>query len=421
MSHELTTLPSGVTVVTEAMPSVRSVALGVWVAVGSRDEPEDRAGCSHFLEHLLFKGTTRRSARQIAEALDDVGGELNAFTSKEHTCFHARVLDRDVALAFDVLADMIVDARNARDDVEAERRVVLSELEIHRDTPDDIVHSTFAAMLLDQHPLARETLGTVDSVTALDRDVIDDFYRTYYRPGRLVVAAAGNTSHVEIVRLADTLLGDLSRPGEAAGQRHPPSSFACREVSLREKPTEQAHVVLGMPGLARQDEDRWALRVLDMLLGGGMSSRLFQEIRETRGLAYNTYSYATSYSDAGLFATYLGTSPARIDEALAVLREELDQVVEDVRAVEVDRARRALSGQLVLALEDTGSRMVRLGRQVVDGDQIVTVEEALANIDAVDLDAVRAVAGRVLGQPRVASIVGPFAPEERERFLSVVR
>ncbi|MEX0592101.1 MAG: pitrilysin family protein [Nitriliruptoraceae bacterium] len=421
MTHQLTTLPTGVTVVTEAMPSVRSVALGMWVAVGSRDEQPADAGCSHFLEHLLFKGTSRRSARDIAEALDAVGGELNAFTSKEHTCFYARVLDRDVPLAFDVLADMIVDARNAPEDVDAERDVVLSELEIHYDTPDDLVHSDFARTVLAEHPLALETLGSEASIHGLDRGRIHDYYLAHYRPEHLVVAAAGNVDHEAIVNLAHERLGNLGRPGGVRADRTAPIAFGERQVNVRHRATEQVHLVLGVPGLSQRHDDRWALRVLDLVLGGGMSSRLFQTIREERGLAYTTYSYASSFSDGGLFGAYVGTSPAKVDTVAALLRAELDRVGDDLTADEVDRARSSLTGQTVLSLENTFSRMARVGHQVVAGDEIVTVDEALTMIGDVDVAAVKDVAQRVLAQPRVLAVVGPFAPEESERFAGVVQ
>jgi predicted Zn-dependent peptidase len=421
VDHQLTTLPTGVTVVTEPMPSVRSATLGIWVGVGSRDESETEAGCSHFLEHLLFKGTSRRTARQIAEELDAVGGEMNAFTSKELTCFYARVLDRDLPVAFDVLADMLVDARNAPEDVEAERQVVLSELDIHFDTPDDLVHSDFSEVVLRDHPLALETLGSFESITSMARDTVHGYYLDRYRPENVTVAAAGNVDHERIVALTDELLGDLGRPGGGATPRSAPGSFGEGEITVRHRPTEQAHVVLGVPGIAQRDEDRWALRVLNTLLGGGMSSRLFQEIREQRGLAYSTYSYASSYTDGGLFGAYVGTAPGKVDEALSLLRRELDRVADDVAAAEVDRAKGALKGGTVLSLEDTGSRMTRLGKQVATGTDIVTVDEALQRIAAVELDDVRRVAGRVLGQPRDLAIVGPFVADEADRFADSVR
>jgi predicted Zn-dependent peptidase len=421
VDHQLTTLPTGVTVVTESMPSVRSATLGIWIGVGSRDESPAEAGCSHFLEHLLFKGTSRRSARQIAEELDAIGGEMNAFTSKEVTCFYARVLDRDLPVAFDVLADMMVDATNTPEDVEAERQVVLSELDIHHDTPDDLVHSDFSELVLRDHPLALETLGTFDSITSMSRDTVHGYYLDRYRPEHLTVAAAGNIEHDRVVALTDQLLGDLGRPGGTPAERRAPSAFGAAEVHLRQRPTEQAHVVLGVPGIGQRDDDRWALRVLNTLLGGGMSSRLFQEIREQRGLAYSTYSYASSYTDGGLFGAYVGTAPGKIDEAVDVLRRELDRVADDVSVDEVERAKGALKGGTVLSLEDTGSRMTRLGKQVATGTDIVTVDEALHHIAAVDLDDVRRVAARVLRQPRDVAVVGPFAPDEADRFSAAVR
>lgn len=420
VDHQLTVLPSGVTVVTDPMPSVRSATLGLWVSVGSRDESADQAGCSHFLEHLLFKGTTRRSARQIAEELDAVGGEMNAFTSKEMTCFYARVLDRDLPLAFDVLADMVVDARNAPEDVEAERQVVLSEIDIHVDTPDDLVHSDFSELLLGEHPLALETLGTFDSITRLDRDTIHAYYLDRYRPENLVVAASGNVQHDRVIELSEQLLGDLGRPGGSRPPRQAPQAFAEGAVRVRQRPTEQAHVVLGMPGVSQTDEDRWGLRVLNTLLGGGMSSRLFQEIREVRGLAYTTFSYASSYTDGGLIGAYVGTAPGKVDEVLTVLRDELDRVVTDVTIEEVERAKGALKGGTVLGLEDTGSRMSRIGQQVATGVPIVTVDEALERIGRVDLDEVRRVATSILSRPRDLAVVGPFGEDEADRFAPAV-
>ena len=420
MEHHLTTLPSGVTVVTEPMPAVRSVTLGMWVAVGSRDESPAQFGCSHFLEHLLFKGTSTRSALQIAESLDAVGGEMNAFTSKELTCFYARVLDDDLPLAFEVLADMIVDARNSAADVEAERQVVLSEIDIHLDTPDDLVHSEFTELRFGDHPLALETLGSVDSITGMDRDTIHDYYLDRYRPEQLVVAAAGAVDHDTVVALADRLLGDLGRPGGVRPQRRAPAGITRSDLRIRHRPTEQAHVVLGNDGVAADDPDRWPVRVLNVLLGGGMSSRLFQEIRETRGLAYTTFSYGSSYADGGYTAAYVGTSPGKLDETLKVLRGELDRVADDVVDAEVQRAKGALAGGTVLGLEDTGSRMSRIGKQVAMGVPIVTVDDALERIAEVDLDAVRSVAGRLLRGPRVMAVVGPYTADEHDRFAPIV-
>jgi predicted Zn-dependent peptidase len=418
--HQLTVLNSGVRVVTEPMPAVRSVALGMWAGTGSRDEDATQLGASHFLEHTLFKGTSKRSARDIAEALDAVGGEMNAFTSKEVTCFYARVLDRDTPLAFDVLADMLVDARNAPADIEAERQVVLSEIDIHLDTPDDLVHSDLAEVVLGDHPLARETLGTVDSITGMDRDTIHGHYLAAYRPENLTVAAAGAVDHDRVVALTDELLGDLGRPGGRPPQRTAPSGYAGGQLRIRHRPTEQAHLALGMAGVAQRDPDRWPLRVLNVALGGGMSSRLFQELREVRGLCYATYSYASSYADAGMVGAYVGTAPGKVDETLAVLGDQLRGVADDITADEVERAKGAMSGGTVLGLEDPESRMGRVGKQVATGVPIVTVDEALERIDAVTVEDVARVARRVFGAPWNLAVVGPFAEDETDRFAGLL-
>jgi predicted Zn-dependent peptidase len=420
VEYQQTTLESGVRVVTESMASVRSAALGFWIGVGSRDEGPEEVGCSHFLEHTLFKGTGTRTARRIAEELDEVGGEMNAFTSKELTCFYARVLDRDLPLAGEVLGDMLRDATNAPDDIEAERQVVLEEINIHLDSPDELVHSDFSELLLDRHPLALETLGTVDAITGMPRERIHDYYREHYRPANLTVAAAGNVDHAAVVAMVASRIGDLGRPGGTPPGRTAPTSWGTGQVHVRRRPTEQAHVILGGPGISHRDERRHALRVLDTLLGGGMSSRLFQEIRETRGLAYTTYSFAGGYSDAGLYGAYVGTTPGKVDEVLKVLADELDRLPDSITEEEVDRARGTLTGGMVLALEDTGSRMMRLGKLVCTGTELQTVDEAIAEIDAVTLDEVRAVARDIIGGARTLAVVGPFDADDEDRFAAHV-
>jgi predicted Zn-dependent peptidase len=421
VDFDRTDLPSGIEVVSESMEDVRSVALGVWVRIGSRDEDGADVGASHFLEHLLFKGTTRRGAKEIAEALDAVGGDMNAFTSKEYTCFHARVLDQDLGIAGDVLADMIGNATIAEDDVDQERQVVLEEILIHHDTPEDLVHTDFAALLLEDHPLAREILGSAESIGAMPRDRVYDYYDRYYRPGNITVAAAGNVSHDDVVELVGDLVGEIPRSGGDRPERVSPSRYAAGEVTIRHRPTEQAHVVLGVPGLARDDDRRFTLLVLNQLLGGGMSSRLFQEIREQRGLAYSTYSYHTSYGDAGWFGAYAGTSPARVDDLLKVLSGELDRLATTVEAEEVARASGGVRGSVVLSLEDTGSRMTRLGKMICTGAEPLTIDEALRRIDEVDVDAVRDLASTLFEQPRCLAVVGPFREDDAARFAPFVR
>jgi predicted Zn-dependent peptidase len=412
-----TTLPSGVRVVTEAMPDVRSVTVGYWVDVGSRDERGAVAGATHFLEHLLFKGTRRRSAFEIAEALDAVGGDMNAFTAKEYTCFYARCLDRDLPLAVDVLGDMITSATLRTADVDGERDVVLEEIRMHLDTPDDLVHSEWARAFFGVHPLGREVLGDEDTITAMSRDSIARWYRRRYVPEHLVVAAAGNLDHDRVVELVAESLASLDRSGGGRVTRSAPTLVRETRAVVRKRPTEQAHVVLGGEGLARADERRFAASVLNQALGGGMSSRLFQEVRERRGLVYSVYSYHGSHQDTGTFAVYAGTGPKRIAEVLDVVRGELDRCRADgLDSQELARAKGYLAGSTVLGLEDSGSRMTRIGKSVVTGVPLLTVDEVLARIDAVTLEDVAAVGEVLLGGPWTLAVVGPVDARQQRTF-----
>ena len=416
MEYVDTLTPSGIRVITEPMPSMRSITIGLWFTVGSRDEAADQVGCSHFLEHLLFKGTTSRSARHIAEELDAIGGEANAFTSKETTCFYARVLDRDLPVALDVLSDMVRNATNSPVDVEAERDVVLEEINIHLDSPEDLVHTDVTEVLYDGHPLGLETLGSIESIERMQRDTIHDYFLAHYRPGNLVVVAAGQVEHAHVVELVERHLGDLGRPGAVPLARTAPDRLQTGRVHLRHRPTEQAHVVLGGRGLPMGDPRVPALRVATTILGGGMSSRLFQEIRETRGLAYSTYAYDSGHSDSGIVGAYAGTTPAKVDEVCKVLVDEMQRFAADLTAEEVARAKSSMTGSLVIALEDTGSRMTRLGRLATSGQDLYTVDEAIRRIDAVDLDQVRDVVAATYGAARSIAVVGPFRPGAEDRF-----
>jgi predicted Zn-dependent peptidase len=413
-----TTTTTGIRVITEAMPTMRSVALGLWFQVGSRDEDAVTLGCSHFLEHLLFKGTTRRRARDIAEALDAIGGEANAFTSRETTCFYARVLDRDLPVAMDVLADMIRDATNGPDDVEAEREVVLEEIAIHLDTPDDLVFSDLSEVAYDGHPIGRETLGTADGIAQLQRDTIDAWFRDHYRPQDLVVVAVGNIDHDAVVALVDDLLGDLGRPGSGALPRTRPGPVCTGAVHVRRRPTEQVHVAVGGPGLDAHDDRRTALRVANTVLGGGMSSRLFQRIREEHGLAYTTFSFLSSFTDTGLLGAYVGTTPAKLDRATALLVEELRSLPETLTADEVERARAAMIGGTVLGLEDPGSRMMRLGQLAISGRELQSIDDAIARLERVTIDDVAA-AAKLFAEPRSIAVVGPV-DDDPARFADAV-
>ncbi len=375
-----TVLPGGLRVVTEAVPGVRSAAFGVWVGVGSRDEAPHEHGASHFLEHLLFKGTRRRDAMEIAAVVDAVGGELNAFTAKEYTCYYARVLDADLPLAVDVVADLVTEALVAPADVESERGVILEEISMHDDDPGDVVHDAFAEALYGDHPLGRRIIGTVDSIASLSADAIAGYYRGRYTAPEMVVSAAGNVDHDTVVRLVSAAFG-LSGTAIPAPLRPYAPPPALSGAVVEDRPTEQAHLVLGMHALDRYDDRRWALSVLSNALGGGMSSRLFQEIREKRGLAYSVYSYASSHHDAGMFGIYAGCSPQRVDDVLELCREQLMAVADKgLTDEEVARAKGQLRGSLVLGLEDTGSQMSRIGKAELVHGEVLPVEELLSRI-----------------------------------------
>ncbi|HEX6970491.1 MAG TPA: pitrilysin family protein [Micromonosporaceae bacterium] len=413
-----TVLPSGLRVLTEAIPAMRSVSFGVWVAVGSRDETGPQAGVSHFLEHLLFKGTQKRSALAISAAIEAVGGETNAFTAKEYTCFYARVLDDDLPLAIDVTCDLVADSVLDPADVETERGVILEEIAMHDDEPADEVHDLFARAVYGAHPLGRPISGTTETISAMSRRQIHDFYRHRYLPPSIVVTAAGNLDHEAVVRQVRRVLRGTpldTAPAEPQPRRvsTPPVRTRPARTLVRHKDSEQAHLVLGCPGIHRLDERRFALGVLNNVLGGGMSGRLFQEIRERRGLVYSVYSYATQYADSGLFAVYAGCAPGKVNEVLELIRAELAEVARHgVTEAELARGKGMAKGSYVLGLEDTGSRMSRLAKgELLYGD-LPPVDDLLARVDAVTLDEVNALAADLLARPMSLAVVGPFAPDD---------
>ncbi len=406
-----TVLPGGLRVITEQVPGVRSASVGMWVGVGSRDEQQSVAGAAHYLEHLLFKGTARRTAVQIAEEIDAVGGELNAFTAKEHTCYYAHVLDSDLPLAMDLVSDVVFDALLAEQDMETERSVVLEEIAMRDDDPEDLLHDTFIEALLTDHPLGRPVLGTEESISSMSRNALHGFYKRRYAMPKMVLAAAGNISHGEVLRharrlLKDRLVGDDS-PGVPRTGR---ARFAKpKKLALHTDDTEQAHLMLGMRALDRHDERRWVLGVLNTALGGGMSSRLFQEIRERRGLAYQVYSSVASYADTGHLSVYAGCQPDRLGSVAGVVHEVLGDVARDGLAdAEVARAKGQLRGSLVLGLEDTSSRMSRIGKGELSFAEYLTVEQTLEKIEAVTTEQVAALAGQLLTRPVATALVGPY-------------
>jgi len=402
----ISTLDNGVRVVTDAMPHARSVTTGVWVAVGGRDEAPHLAGASHFLEHLFFKGTEARSARSIAEAVDAVGGDMNAFTAREHTAFHTRLPAAHWRLGVELLGDVLSAPALRAHEIDAEREVILEELWAALDTPEDRVHTLSMEALFPDHPLGREVLGDEGTVRSMTRDDILGFFETHYRPANLVVAAAGLVDH------DDLCLAVQERLGGGAGGASPDRSVPVDDVvPLRThvREGEQVHVVLGWRGLPLDHDDRYALHVADQVLGGGSSSRLFQSIREERGLAYSVYSWVSSYSDTGLLGVYAGTSPGRSAELLDTLDAELDTIRTDgVTADEVRVAVGYLAGATELGLEDSGSRMTRLGRMLLSTGAVVSIDEQLERLHAVTIDDVDRVLRGVLGAQRSVAAVGPI-------------
>ncbi|MCU1431926.1 MAG: peptidase domain protein [Actinotalea sp.] len=414
-----TVLPGGVRVLTEAMPGLRSATVGAWVGVGSRDERDGHHGSTHFLEHLLFKGTERRTAMDIAEAFDAVGGEANAATGKEHTCYYARVLDADVPMAVDVIADMVTSARLEEGELETERGVILEELAMNDDDPSDVAHEQFAAAVLGEHPLGRPIGGTPDTIRAVPRSAVWEHYREHYDPRTLVVTAAGGIDHDALCEQVAAALAaggwDLSGAGMPRARRAvevdpadgvPPALGT--EMSVR-RPTEQANVLIGGTGLTATDDRRFTLSVLNAVLGGGMSSRLFQEIRERRGLAYSVYCFASGHADTGVFGLYAGCAPAKVDEVLALLVEEWEKLAQDgITPAELQRSIGQLSGGMVLGLEDSGSRMSRLGKAELVHGELLSQSETLERIRAVTAAEVQALAVELAGRPRSLVRVGPF-------------
>ncbi len=412
---QTTVVDGGLTVVTEEMPEVLSVSLGFWVGTGSVDEPEELAGASHFLEHLLFKGTRSRSAREIAEQVDEVGGDLNAFTTKEHTAFYVRLLAGSADLGLDILSEIIWGPALRPDEVEAERQVILEEILMHGDEPADAVHDSYDAAMYPAHPLGRDVLGLEATVKAATRDDIARFHRHHYKTANVVVTAAGRLNHEQVVEGVLSRLGtaveELGREALLGGgppPRRVPAAARMRRLVVS-RPTEQAHIMVGMPGFERDHPDRQVLNVLDHILGGGMSSRLFQQVREERGLAYNVYSYRSGYQGAGDLAVYAGTAPSRAGEVVRVVTAELDKLAEHgPTTAELEAAKTHIRGATALGLEDSGARMSRLGRAQLAHGRVPSLAELEAQVAAVTVDDLARVASQVLGAPRTLVVMGPF-------------
>lgn len=416
MTVRKTVHPSGLRIVTEEIPNVRSAAFGIWVNVGSRDESPKVAGASHFLEHLLFKGTKTRTALEISAAIEAVGGEMNAFTSKEYTCFYARVIDTDLPLAIDVISDLITSSIGRPEDVESERKVVLEEISMRDDDPSDLVHDLFSETFYGDTPIGRPILGTVQSINEMSRNAVFNYYKKKYLPQEIVISTAGNIKHQKVI---DQVLKAMSRDEFLGNSKNLSSARAStsvkrkgQQIGLIYRKTEQAHLFLGVDGVARDDERRFAMSVLSAALGGGMSSRLFQEVREKRGLAYSVYSYAQQFAGTGMLGFYAGCTTQKVSEVIRIIREILNDVaVNGLTHEELVRAQGAVRGTLVLSQEDTGSRMSRIGKSELVHGEILGFDEILSEISSVTASDIRKLAGETLSQSPSLAVVGPYKSE----------
>jgi predicted Zn-dependent peptidase len=409
--YDITTLENGVRVVTESVPYAQSVSLGLWVDSGARDETDADAGISHFIEHLLFKGTERRSAQEIAEALDAVGGQLNAFTDKEYTCYYAKVLPEHTDLALDILADMLQNSVLDPDEIEREKDVIVEEIKRHEDTPDELIHDIFLTTLWPGHPLGRSVIGRPEVIQGLTREQIVAYLRHHYTPGRMVLAAAGNLQHAQIVAMAERYLGSLTGASEARSPVAP--AVHAGDTRLR-RSTEQVHFCLGTRGFTQIEEDRYALGIIDAAVGGGMSSRLFQEVREKRGLCYAIGSYTASYREAGMFAVYAGTSPKNARIVRDLVHEELTKVANDgLGEEELQRAKNQIRGAILLGLDSMSGRMTRLGKTVLYYDRVIPPSEVVEKIENVSPDEIRRIAAAIFDGDYAYAAVGPIAGTDR--------
>ncbi|WP_435829464.1 M16 family metallopeptidase [Nocardia fusca] len=407
-----TVLPGGLRVVTEHVPGVRSASVGVWVGVGSRDEGPTVAGAAHFLEHLLFKATPSRSALDIAEAMDAVGGELNAFTAKEQTCYYAHVVDEDLPLAVDLVTDVVLNGLCRAADVDVERQVVLEEIAMRDDDPEDLVGDAFLTALFGDHPIGRPIIGSVESIEGMRASQLRSFHQRRYTPDRMVVAVAGNIEHEHTVELVHRAVAGRLDPGALPAPRRE-GRFRTRDeprLTWSNRDSEQAHLVFGVRAYGRHEGQlRWPLSVLNTVVGGGLSSRLFQRIREERGLAYSVYSSVDTFADTGAFSVYLGCQPENLGEVATLARGVLEEIAADgITDAECARAKGSLRGGLVLGLEDSASRMNRIGRSELSYGNHRSVSETLARIDAVTTEEVGEVAAALLSRPFAASVAGPY-------------
>jgi predicted Zn-dependent peptidase len=406
--YVLSELDSGERLITERVPTVRSVSLGFWIAAGSRDEPEGKAGVTHFIEHLLFKGTQAYDAQRIAEVFDEMGGELNAATSREHTVVYARVPDRHLEDALDVMADMVFSPAFA--DIDSEREVVLEEIAMVEDAPQDLVHDLLSAAVFADHTLGRPVIGRAEVISSISRRSIAAYHRRAYVGGNVVLAAAGNLKHDQLLRLLEQAAHQrVERPAGRTRMRSPLVREPAPGIRFLEKDTEQFHVCVGAPGISRSDRRRFAASLLDAILGGSASSRLFQEIREKRGMAYTVYSFGSQYTDTGLVGVYLGTREENLDACLQIVAEQIaDIAAGNLRERELQRAKENLKGRIALSMESTSNRMSRLGRSLITDTELLSLDRVIAEIDAVEPLMLAELAGVLLDPARLSAAgIGP--------------
>ena len=419
-----TILPSGLRIVTEEVSTSRSAAVGIWANVGSRDEGKTVAGASHFLEHLLFKGTKTRTALEISSSIEAVGGEMNAFTGQEYTCFYARVIDTDLPLAVDVVTDLITSSTFTAEDVDSERKVVLSEIAVRDDDPSDYIHELYLDTYYGDSPVGRSILGTVDSINKMPRNSIYNYYKKHYKPENLVVSVAGNIKHKKVVKMVEEALakdGFLDVPNNKHEVRAatPIKTPGLGEVGIIDRKTEQAHILYGFPGLARSDDRRFALSVLSSAIGGGMASRLFQEIREKRGLAYTTYAYPQQFAGTGTLAFYAGCRTEKAEEVIKLMRDISESVAQHgLTDEEISRAKGAVTGGLILGQEDTGSRMSRIGKSELVYGEIMSFDDILSKVRSVTPEQVHQLARDLFSAPATLALVGPF--RSKTKFEKVI-
>jgi len=416
--YSKSTLNNGLRVVSEAIPYVKSVTLGIWVGTGSRSEEKHNHGISHFIEHMVFKGTQKRSAKDLAETVDAVGGQLNAFTDKEHTCYYIKVLDTHLELALDVLSDMLLSSKFATEDIYREREVVLEEVHMYEDSPDELVHDLHLSHVWSGHDLGRNILGTIESIEKFDEQLIREYYQNFYTPDNIVIAAAGNLTHTILEELTNRYFGNMS--GRKV-ERKVLSPILIPGTAIQTKQIEQVHLCLGTKSVADSSPDIYTAHILNNIVGGGISSRLFQSIREEKGLAYSIYSYQANYSDAGLFTIYAGTRPSNAATVSELIWQNIDELKKQgITASELTKTKEQLKGNLLLALESSSSRMSRIGKMEITLGKYISLDEVVTHIDEVSLEGLQQMIRHVFDPNTLCcTALGPITEEmsdEIKRF-----